>query len=275
MIDYHLHSNFCGHATGELEEYVAVALRKRFVEIGFSAHLPKVTEPDSYHAMLEEDLTRYVKRVKELQERYAGRITIKLGIEADYFIGHESETRRLIEANPFDYVLGSLHFLGDWHFTSRAGLDRYRAEDPDSAYVRYFELIRQLIRSDLFDVLAHPDAIRRAGFHPNASMEDTYRDIARLLRERGMAIEVNTAGIRRRIGSPYPEPAFLAAVAREGVPVTIGSDAHTPEDVGRDFDTAFQLLREIGIGEIATYANRRLNMRPLPDFLESGVSQST
>ncbi len=266
MIDYHMHSDLCGHATGELEEYVAEALRKRFVEIGFSAHLPKVTEPDSYHAMLEEDLPRYVKRVRELQERYAGRITIKLGIEADYFVGHEAETRRLIEAYPFDYVFGSLHFLGDWHFTSRAGLDRYRTENPDSAYARYFELIKQLIRSDLFDVLAHPDAIRRAGFHPNRPMDDAYRDIARLLRERGMALEVNTAGIRRRTGSLYPEPAFLAVVAREGVPVTIGSDAHEPRDVGRDFDTAFRLLRDFGIGEVATYTKRRMTMRPLSVF---------
>jgi histidinol-phosphatase (PHP family) len=270
MIDYHLHGDFCGHATGELEEYVAQALRKRFVEIGFSAHLPKVTDPDPYHAMLEEDLPRYVARVQELQERYAGRITIKLGIEADYFAGHEVESRRLIEAYPFDYVFGALHFLGDWHFTSRAGLERYRTENPDKAYVRYFDLLRELIRSDLFDVLAHPDAIRRAGFTPNVSMDDTYRDVARLLRERGMAIEVNTAGIRRRTGSLYPEPDFLAVVAREGVPVTIGSDAHTPEDVGRDFDAAFRLLGDMGITEVATYTARRMTRRPLVDFVRAG-----
>ncbi|HUV36300.1 MAG TPA: histidinol-phosphatase HisJ family protein, partial [Patescibacteria group bacterium] len=263
--------DFCGHATGELEEYITEAFRKRFVEIGFSAHLPKVTEPDPYHAMLEQDLPRYVERVRELQERYSGRITIKLGIEADYFAGHEAETRRLIDAYPFDYVLGSLHFLGDWHFTSRVGLDRYRTENPDSAYARYFELIGRLIKSDLFDVLAHPDAIRRAGFSPNTPMDDTYRDIAVLLRERGMAIEVNTAGIRRRTGSLYPEPAFLAAAAREGVPVTIGSDAHAPGDVGRDFQTAFRLLRDVGIREVATFAKRRMTMRRLSDFSGSAV----
>ena len=270
MIDYHMHGDFCGHATGELEEYVAEALRKRFIEIGFSAHLPKVVDPDPYHAMLEEDLPRYVDRVEELRARYAGRITIKLGIEADYFIGYESETRRLIDSYPFDFVLGSLHFLGDWHFTSRAGLDRYRFENPDRAFTRYFELIGSLVMSGLFDVLAHPDAIRRAGFTPNVSMEGEYRNIARLLRERQMAIEVNTAGIRRQTGFLYPEPAFLAAVAREGVPVTIGSDAHEPRDVGRDFDEAFRFLADSGIGEIATFEKRRMTMRPLSDFIYSG-----
>ncbi len=267
MIDYHIHGNFCGHATGDLDEYVVEALHREFVEIGFSAHLPKVTDPDPYHAMLEEDLPRYVSRVRGLQERYGDRITIKLGIEADFFPGYEKETQRLIDAYPFDYVLGSIHFLDDWHFTSRAGLLRYRSENPDTAYVRYFDLVTQLIRSGLFDVLAHPDAIRRAGFRPRIPMEGAYVDVVRLLREGGMAIEVNTAGIRRSTGALYPEPAFLAVAAREGIPVTVGSDAHTPMDVGRDLDEAFRLLLELGIGEIATYSKRRITMRPLADFV--------
>jgi histidinol-phosphatase (PHP family) len=272
MIDYHVHGNFCGHATGDLEEYVAEALRRRFVEIGFSAHLPKVKDPDPYHAMLEEELPRYVERIRSLQERYRGLLTIKLGIEADYFEGYEAETRRLLDAHPFDYVFGALHFLGDWHFTSREGLPRYEQEDPDEAFPRYFSLVERLITSGLFDVLAHPDAIRRAGFSPRAPMEEAYRRVARLLRERGMAIEVNTAGIRRRTGSLYPVRRFLEIAAGEGIPVTIGSDAHAPEDVGRDFDEAFRLLRDLGIGEIATYSARRLTRRPLADFAgDAGV----
>jgi histidinol-phosphatase (PHP family) len=161
MIDYHLHGNFCGHATGELEEYVTVALEREFEEIGFSAHLPKVIDPDPDHAMLEEDLPRYVSLVESLREKYRDRITIKLGIEADYFAGHEEKTRRLLEAFPFDYVLGSVHFLGDWHFTSRVGLPRYETEDPAVIFPRYYELLKEMIETGLFDIAAHADAIRR------------------------------------------------------------------------------------------------------------------
>jgi len=263
MIDYHLHGNFCGHATGDLSEYVEVALAKGFVEIGFSDHLPKVVDPDPYHAMLETELPRYVALVQLLRERYRGRITIKLGIEADYFEGYEDETRRLLAAHPFDYVLGSIHFLGDWHFTSKQGLSRYASEDPGDAFPRYFGLLERMIGTGLFDVVAHPDALRRFGFKPTRPMEDEHRAVARLLKAKGMALEVNTAGIRRGAGSVYPERGFLSTCVREGVPLTLGSDAHAPEDVGRDYADAFALLRSLGVSDIATYEGRRLRLRPL------------
>lgn len=266
MIDYHLHGNFCGHASGDLEEYVAAALGKGFREIGFSAHLPKVVDPDPYHAMLEENLPRYVDLVHSLQERYRGRITIRLGIEADYFPGHEEETERLLAAYPFDYVLGSVHFLGDWHFTSRVGLPRYETEDPASVFPRYYELLGRMIRSGLFDIAAHADAITREYFRPRDPLSGEYRDISRLLDERGMAIEVSTAGLRRGAGSIYPNEEFLRICMENGIPVTLGSDAHSPEDVGRDYDRAFEILLRLGAREIATYEARRVRLRPLSDF---------
>ncbi len=263
MIDYHLHGNFCGHARGELVEYVESALVKGFAEIGFSDHLPKVVDPDPYHAMLERDLPRYVDTVLSLRDRYRGRIAIKLGIEADYFAGYEEATRSLLARYPFDYVLGSIHFLGDWHFTSKQGLPRYATEDPSTAFPRYFELLGKMIETGLFDVVAHPDALRRGAFLPMSSLAREYDETARLLAARGMAIELNTGGIRRNAGSVYPARDFLAACVARRVPVTLGSDAHSPEDVGRDYESAFRLLVDLGIRDIAVFEGRRLSLRPL------------
>ncbi len=263
MIDYHLHGNFSGHGTGNLAEYVEAAVAKGFTEIGFSDHLPKVVDPDPYHAMLEKDLPRYVERVLALREANRGRIAIKLGIEADYFEGHEAETKRLLDSQPFDYVLGALHFLGDWHFTSKAGIERFSSEDPVESFPKYFEQLKRMIETGLFDVLAHPDALRRGAFQPARSMKNEHREIARLLAARGMAIEINTGGIRRGAGSVYPERGFLAACVAEGVPVTVGSDAHAPGDVGRDFGAVLELLEEFGVREVATYEKRRLDLAPL------------
>jgi histidinol-phosphatase (PHP family) len=269
MIDYHLHGNFSGHGTGDLSEYVEAAVARGFTEIGFSDHLPKAVDPDPYHAMLEKDLPRYVERVLELREANRGRIVIKLGIEADYFEGHEAETKRLLESQPFDYVLGALHFLGDWHFTSKAGIDRYAREDPIEAFPKYFEKLKRMIETGLFDIVAHPDALRRGAFRPARSMEREHREIARLLARKKMAIEINTAGIRRGAGSVYPERGFFAACVAEKIPVTIGSDAHAPGDVGRDFEAALGLLGEFGVAEVATYEKRRLAKAPLGERLDN------
>jgi histidinol-phosphatase (PHP family) len=272
MIDYHMHGNFCGHAEGELEEYVLEALGRGFVEIGFSAHLPKVVDPDPYHAMLESRLPDYVALIEHLQLKYRGNIAIKLGIEADYFPGLEDRTRDLLAKYPFDYVLGSLHFLGDWHFSSKAGRHRYESEDPGEAFPKYFDLLADMIESGLFDVLAHADALRKETFEPGPGSREDYERLASLLAGRGMAIEVNTAGLRRGAGSIYPDRAFLEACAARSVPVTLGSDAHTPADVGRDFRHAFKLLEETGITDLAVFEGRRLERRPLSEFRKTPAS---
>ncbi len=261
-----MHGNFCGHGEGELEEYVLEALGKGFIEIGFSAHLPKVVDPDPYHAMLEDRLPDYVALVEHLRMKYRKSIVIKLGIEADYFPGMEERTRELLERYPFDYVLGSLHFLGDWHFSSKAGRSRYDTEDPGKAFPRYFKLLGEMIRSGLFDVLAHADALRRGAFEPGPGSGDDYLELARLLSARGMAIEVNTAGLRRGAGSIYPDRLLLEACAAGNVPVTLGSDAHRPADVGKDFRHAFRLIEEAGISDIAVFEKRKMVRRPLSDL---------
>jgi histidinol-phosphatase (PHP family) len=266
MIDYHMHGNFCGHSEGELEEYVLEALGKGFLEIGFSAHLPKVIDPDPYHAMPESRLPDYVSLVEHLQVKYRGSIRIKLGIEADYFPGLEEKTAALLDRYPFDFVLGSLHFLGDWHFSSKAGRRRYDSEDPEEAFPRYFELLGDMVSSGLFDVLAHADALRRGDFRPGPGSKDEYAKLASLLAENDMAIEVNTAGLRRGAGSIYPDRLLLEVCGGEGIPVTLGSDAHTPADVGRDFRQAFKLLEETGIRDLAVFSGRVMHRMPLEEF---------
>ncbi len=267
MIDYHLHGNFSGHGKGDLEEYVLSAIEKGFEEIGFSDHLPKLKEPDPYHAMPLYRLPEYVRTVRRLQKKYEGSIIIKLGIEADYFEGYELETAYLLKAYPFDYVLGSIHFLEDWHFTSREGWERYRTEDPDSAFSRYFFLVEKMINTGLFDILAHPDAIGKEDFFPSYPLNKYYDRVGSLLAEKGMSIEINTAGLRRRAGAVYPKADFLKSCVARGVSLTTGSDAHQPDEVGRDFESARELLESVNGCEIATYSLRNRTRTPFGEIL--------
>jgi histidinol-phosphatase (PHP family) len=178
----------------------------------------------------------------------------------------EDKTRDLLAKYPFDYVLGSLHFLGDWHFSSKAGRERYDSEDPEIAFPLYFDLLADMISSGLFDVLAHADALRRETFEPGPGSSEDYKRLAGLLAKHGMAIEVNTAGLRRGAGSIYPDRRLLEACGALNVPVTLGSDAHTPADVGRDFRYAFRLLEETGIEDLAIFEGRKMERRPLSEF---------
>ena len=268
MIDYHMHGEFCGHSTGALEEYVLRAVELGLAEIGFSDHLPKVVDPDPYHAMLIKRLPEYVAEVDRLRQKYSDRITILLGIEADYFVGYEDDTASLIASQPFDYVIGALHFLGDWHFSSKSHRDRYSVEDPEEVFPQYFGLLSKMIGTGLFDIIAHPDSIKKVGFTPSSSMEWYYRDIASMLEKHGMAIEVNTSGLRRGAGTIYPEETFLRVCAERDIPVTLGSDAHCPGDVARDFDIALDMIRRADVSTVAKFRGRKMLRFPVVELFD-------
>jgi histidinol-phosphatase (PHP family) len=266
MFDYHIHTNFCGHAVGEPEDYVRKAIDAGFAEMGFSCHLPKVDEPDPYHAMPRYMLPVYFDSIRSLQKKYSGKIRIKIGIEADYIEGYEEIISYLLSAFPFDYVFGSVHFLEGWHFTSRAGRDQYSSMLPSEVFPRYFEEVRKVIKTGMFDILAHPDAIRKEYFQPVSGLVEEYASVADLLNEEGMSIEVNTAGLRREAGFIYPHRDFLKVCLDSGVPVTLGSDAHKPEDLGRDFDRVTEILKQAPNVNIAVYSRRNRSEIPFSEL---------
>jgi len=114
--DYHIHTHLCGHASGQPFEYVQHALSCGLQEIGFSDHAPFVSHEDPGVTMNREQLPLYHQMIKDLQGEYKDRISIKLGIEADYMPGFEDKTKELLDGYSFDYVMGSVHFIGDWGF---------------------------------------------------------------------------------------------------------------------------------------------------------------
>ncbi len=260
LVDYHIHTSRCGHAAGTIEEYVERALAVGLAEIGFSDHLYQYFLPperrDPSLAMPEEELPQYVESVLRLRDRYP-QIPIRLGIEADYYPGHDEELRRILEPYPWDYVYGSIHFLDDWGFDDPRYVDRYLRWDIDELYLRYFDLVREAAATGLFDVMGHLDVIKKFGHRPKGDLAPLYTRVAGALRDADVAIEVSTAGLRKPVGELYPSPALLAEVGRLGVPVTLGSDSHSPSEVGIYFDRALNALRAAGYREIARFHRRK------------------
>lgn len=259
-VDYHIHTKLCGHAYGEMEEYVEEALRKGLNEIGFSDHIPMYFLPpeerDASIAMQESDLPIYVENVMKIREKYKP-FPVKLGIEADFSPCQENKLINLIEPYDFDYVLGSVHFINEWGFDNAMFISEYDKWDLYELYERYFSLISQAAQSGLFDIMSHPDLIKKFGYRPDCDLTSLYERTAKTIADAGVCVELNTAGLRVPAVEVYPSQSFLGILCRYGVGVTLGSDAHSPEQVGENFALAVQILKEVGYDKIVTFNKRR------------------
>lgn len=263
LVDYHIHTHLCGHAVGVPEDYVRSALELGLSEIGFSDHMPLLRRRDERLTMAREDLPLYVDLVRDAQGT-DDELTVRLGIEMDYFPGQMDEVREAAEPYDFDYIIGSVHSLAGWDLSDSRFVSSWRGKDPDDVFPRYFEAFIEAVHEGGFDFMAHPDLVKKHGILPRRSMSRWYEQAALALAESGVAIEINTSGIRKRIVEPYPALEFLQACADHDVAVTLGSDAHAPGQVGMDFDVALRLLRRAGIGSIATFEKRARSSRVLP-----------
>lgn len=257
--DYHIHTKMCGHATGEMEEYVVRALEKGLDEIGFSDHIPMyflpMAERDASIAMKEEELPLYVEKVRMIQKKFAP-FKVKLGIEADFAPGMEQTLKNMIEPYDFDYILGSTHFIDGWGFDNPDLVHEYEHKNLDELYVKYFMLVEQTAQSGLFDIIAHPDLIKKFGFRPKKNLDALYEKTVKTIAESNVCVEVNTAGLRVPAEEIYPTFRFLELCRKYNVGVTLGSDAHCPGQVGWGFDKAVQLIKNAGYDQVVFFTEK-------------------
>lgn len=264
LTDYHIHTRRCGHAAGEMEEYIEAAIQRGLREIGFSDHLPLVTHRDPELTMGEEELPRYVEDVLRLQDKYRSVLPIKLGVEADFIPGYEEQTLRLLEPYDWDYVIGSVHIISEWEFDDPRRIGEWDDRDVDDVYRCYFDLLRRSAESGLFDIIAHPDLVKKFGHRPQADLREEIERTAETFRKAGVTVEINTSGLRKPVGEMYPAYSIVEVLQQHAVPWVIGSDAHRPEEVGQDFNRAVAWATQAGCRETMVFAGRRVvNRLPL------------
>lgn len=270
IIDYHTHHSRCGHAVGSIEDYIIRGMEIGVHQLGVSDHMPLFHCKPATHcngmAMEEAELPRYVEEVLRLKEKYRGDIDIRLGIEADYIEGGERETARLLGEYPWDYVIGSVHYLGDWDLFDSREQHRWKERPAADIFRDYYRAVALAARSRLFDIIGHIDGINRYGTASFAGERQLQLQALDALAEAGVAIELNTSGLRHPYRAVYPSYAVVEACARRGIPVTIGSDAHHPRHVAAGYDEAAALLQRAGIGQAAVYQRRRRELVPLSTF---------
>lgn len=272
LTDYHLHLRPDEpdtpaeryFTTENVERYLAAAAEAGIEELGASEHVYRFTQAlDLWrHPFWEEqardDLDAYCAFVRTTP--------LRLGIECDFVPGAEDRTASLLEARGFDYVVGSVHFLGE-DAVDHPGWDVWdRKGDPDEVWRRYFEALAECARSGLFDILAHPDLVKVWGSGrplPERDPRNYYEPAVEAIAESGIAVEVSTAGLRKPVGEIYPARAFAAMCVEAGACFALSSDAHLPEQVGYAYDEALAYLDDLGIDEICVFERRERRLEPL------------
>lgn len=258
--DYHMHTFRCGDASGTYEEYIERALEQGLKEIGFSGHSPQYFLPKSMRrresAIPEEELELYVEEVEALREKYRGSLAIRLGLEVDFVPGHEEELAKIVSFYSWDYLLLSVHYLDGWPFDHPKYIARYSEWNIDDLFATYYRVLRKGIETGFFDAVAHLDLPKKFGFRPTREIPELEEVLAACARY-GVAIELNTAGWRKPVQEAYPSLPILRRVREIGLSVCVGSDAHQPEDVGKHFEEAEELLRKAGFTSVLRFEQRK------------------
>ncbi|MGI9951163.1 histidinol-phosphatase HisJ family protein [Moorellaceae bacterium AZ2] len=250
-VDYHLHGLAHGgppHTVEKLWPYVEAARQLGLQEIGFAEH-------DRYLYGLEFGVFAELERLTPLK--------IRRGIEID-FRPTRSDLRD-IAALPWDYLIGSVHHIGDWAFDAPGEEAYFNDWDLDDLYLTYFDLVARVARTGFFQIIGHLDLIKIYGHRPSRPVVDLAEPALRAIAEAGAAVEVNTAGLFKPVGEIYPSQELLERCFALGIPVTVSSDAHGPEEVGRAREEALAMLRRIGYTQLATFKGRQLILVPLDD----------
>jgi histidinol-phosphatase (PHP family) len=272
LTDYHVHLRPDEDGTPaerfftaqNVDRYLAAAAEAGIAELGVSEHVHRFTQALALwrHPFWEEqardDLDAYCEFVRGTE--------LKLGIECDFVPGAEARTAELLAARDFDYVIGSVHFVGD-DAVDHPGWDIWEGSgDPDEVWRRYFEALAECARSGLFDILAHPDLVKvwgRAHPLPERDPRHFYEPAVAAIADSGIAVEVSTAGLRKPVGELYPARAFAEMCVEGGAVFALSSDAHRPEEVGFGYDRAVSSLEGLGVREICTFERRRRRLEPL------------
>jgi histidinol-phosphatase (PHP family) len=240
-----------------VERYLEAARRAGVGELGVSEHVYRfrealaVSRHPFWESQATDDLDAYCEFVRTTP--------LRLGIEADFVAGAEDRIATLLERRELDYVVGSVHLVGD-RMVDHAGYDVWdRDADPDRVWERYFELLAAAARSGLFDILAHPDLVKMWGSERPSPERDPrfhYEPAVEAIAESGIAVEVSTAGLRKPVGEMYPSRAFCAMCVDAGAAFALSSDAHAPDHVGYEYGRATEMLRELGVETISVFERR-------------------
>ncbi len=254
LVDYHIHTSL-SDGKGKHEKFAEKAAEKNIDEIGFSDHFSIV---DTKWNTSEKDIPFMKEKIEELKNNNHSPVAVKFGAEIDYIPGKEREIENLINSLPLDYVIGSVHFIGDWNFDTSP--KQFKGKNIEELYKKYFNLLTEAVKTGFYDILGHADLIKKFDHRLDYTPVEMYRQVIQTAKAYDVVIELNTNGRNKPCKEFYPDNSFMKMCYESDIPVMINSDAHTPNQVGQYFGDAVKLLRSIGYSETATFTRRKRKM---------------
>ncbi|MDB6055349.1 MAG: Histidinol phosphate phosphatase, partial [Verrucomicrobiales bacterium] len=230
--DYHMHTPLCRHAVGDPVEYAQHAIAQGLTEIGFSDHSPMSRDDFDDWRMRMDQLSGYVESVRRAAALFP-LLKVKLALEVDYLPGHEEWIRQLAAEYPWDYLIGSVHYISDsWDVDNPQKISLWKERDPFEVWSMYFDRLTQAAASGLFEIIGHADLPKKFNFIPAQDCSPLFEKFLAMVKKKDICIELNTAGLRKNCREIYPSPSFMEIASRLEIPITFGSDAHDPDEVG-------------------------------------------
>ena len=253
LYESHMHTPLCRHARGEPEEYAAHAHKRGLKGIIVTCHNPLPDGIAQSSRMYLEDWPRYLEIIGRARQEWSGRVDVRLGLEADYLPGLESFIEKQLSSEAFNHVLGSVHPQ------LKIYQERYFNGDEVALQKQYFDHLVQAAETRLYDTLSHPDLVKNIApefWDVDEMLPHIQRCLDRIA-EAGTAMELNTSGLLKAIPEMNPAPEILREMSERGIPVVIGADAHIPERVAADYETALDLLEDSGYQNISFFLDRK------------------
>ncbi len=263
-LDYHLHSNFSSDSQVTIPEICSAAIQRGIPEIGLSEHFDNHPREKASHDHFRPEA--WWNEIEQVRKKMDGRLTVRAGLEAGEPHRFPNETSALVEKYPFDYIIGSLHYVGELFMFDQ---DYLTCHSKDEVLEHYFIELEEMTRHPIFDVLGHFDLpVRNAGHLWNGYDPSDYAEFIRpVLKhciDHGIALDVNVAGLRKPAQNIMPDPKILVWYREMGGErVTLGSDAHAAEQVGLHLDQAVHAIQAAGLKWVTQFEQRQARLLPM------------
>lgn len=266
LATYHNHTTFSDGKVN-VPTMVAAALDLGVNELGISDHLMlHERQPPPKWSMQRDDLGRYIDTIRNAATPDGP--TLRIGLEVDYFPGQEAHIAHTLRDLPLDYIIGSVHYVGDFTIDSSAAAWQPLTDDEREAiHLGYWQRMLGLAQSGLFDIVAHLDLSKKFGYLPRRDLSRDMHAALDAIADAGLVVELNTAGWHKPCADAYPTLALLRECRQRSIPTTLSSDAHQPDHLVRDFVAGAQRLAEAGYDTVARFAGRERRFEPLVSAL--------